>query len=201
MSAPWIVAFLSLSGIVLLLAVTLLGLLRRVTGVLERTEARLAEAPAQLGGGAAPGTKIPAFEVLSAEGKPVSSSELFSRPAVALFLSAGCQPCRKLVAELTAGDASLSGVPLLAFIEDTAAAREFPLAPELSVFYQRQQAAAAAFQSTATPQAFAVDAGEIVYERTVPGSRRHLLELATRLRQGGEPLAEPDVRNVVRATL
>lgn len=140
MTVPWIVAFLVLAAVVLLLAVSVLGLLRRVTGVLEQAEARLSASPAGLGG-APRGTAIPQFEVRDASGVAVSSADLFVTPSVALFMSAGCQPCRALAAEMTEVGETVEGVPLHVVLEDSAAAREFPLPRGVRAFYQVDQVA------------------------------------------------------------
>ena len=178
MSGPWIAGFVALWVVTLLLATLVIGLLRRVNNVLETAERRVASAPGVPGiGGAAPGTAIGAFEA-DLDGATVSSQDLF--PAVFLFLATGCAPCLELAPQLGSLGREVDGVPLYVVLEDTPEGREFPVPPEVPVVYQRERAVSDAFETHATPQAFAVDATGTVVEQTVPGTTKQLRELAAR---------------------
>ena len=184
MSTPWIVAFVVLWAFSLLTATILLGLLRRVTTVLESAEAAVANALTGPGaGGAPPGTRIPTFEATADGGRTVSSAELLEDGAVFVFMETGCEPCKELAGRLRNTGERLDGVPFYIVLEDTPAAREFPLPPGVPVLYQRGGAVSRAFDSHATPQAFAVDATATVIERTIPGTTDHLRDLARRCRE------------------
>jgi hypothetical protein len=168
-----------------------LGLLRRVTTVLEAAEAAVAGAlDVPRAEGAAPGTRIPPFEVTTDGGRSVESTELLREGGVLVLMEAGCEPCRQLARELDGVGERIDGVPLHVVVEDTPAGRELPLPPGLSVLYQRDGAVSQAFGSRATPLAFALDPTGTVLERTIPGTRRHLRELAARCREAasGRPV-------------
>jgi AhpC/TSA family len=183
-STPWIVAFVALWIFTLLLATILLGLLRRVMTVLEAAEARVTNAlTAPRTEGAAPGTRIPAFEATMDGGRAVESTALLREGAVLVFMEAGCEPCKQLAAELEGVGERIDGVPLYVVVEGAPAAAELALPPSLSVLYQREGAVSRAFETRATPQAFAVDATATVVERMIPGTRKHLRELASRCKQ------------------
>lgn len=189
MSSAWISAFVALWVVVIFLAVTLLGWLRRTSLVLEQAEARLAAAPLGMTfGGAPPGTQIPPFEVADEHGAPVSSAELLRTPSVVLFMSSGCEACHHVASELDGLDGRVGGIPLHLLIEDSEAARRFPFPPRAPVLFQAEQAASKAFQNVTTPQAFGVDASGRVIDVVIPGSRDDLLRLASRA-EGGETAA------------
>lgn len=179
MSTPWIVAVLILWGLTVVLAVTVLGVLRRIGPVLERTETLLATGRPAVGG-APPGTTVPPFEVKDENGALVASSEIFSSPALVLFMSSICEPCRSLAADMSGFEGQVEGVPLFIVMEDSEEARRFPLPRSAAVLYQADQSASKAFQNISTPQVFLVEEGGIVIDLLVPGSldgiRRHVVE-------------------------
>jgi len=179
-SGPWIAGFVALWVVTLLTATLVLGLLRRVNTVLDAAEKRLADSMAGTGfGGAPPGTTIGPFEA-ALNGATVSSNELF--PAILVFMSSDCEPCQALAGELGKVGERVEDVPVYAVFDDTPAAREFPLPTNVRVLYQRERAVSEAFETTATPQAFAIDATATVVERTIPGTAKHVRELAAQCR-------------------
>lgn len=186
MSTPWIVAFGALWVVTLLLAAVVLGLLRRVGTVLESAEVAAASAIAGGGPGvfgAAPGTRLPAFEATTEEGRLVDSAELLREGGVFVFMERGCEPCKQLAGKLDGVGARIDGVPLYVVVGDGQAGRELSLPPSLTVLYQHDGAVSGAFESRATPQAFAVDSTATVVERIVPGTKEHLGQLAARCKQ------------------
>jgi hypothetical protein len=112
MTAPWIALQVALSVLVLVIAVVLLGLLRRILPVLEAA-GHAASHRHEQAGGLAPGTRLPNFEVVTREGEVVHAADLRGRAAVVLLVSAGCHPCDALIAELTASGGDGLAVPLL----------------------------------------------------------------------------------------
>lgn len=184
MTGPWIAAFVALWVVTLLTAVVVLGLLRRVNTVLDSAEKRLAAAMTPGVGGAAPGTTIGPFEA-ALDGATISSDELF--PGVFVFMSPGCEPCKGLAGELGKIGDRVDDVPVYVVLEDTPDARELPLPANVRVLYQRERAVSAAFDTNATPQAFAVDRAATVIERAVPGNAEHVRELAARCEQPSGP--------------
>src|ERR1700736_4803724 len=76
-------------------------------------------------GGAPAGAAIPAFHVTDAEGRPLSSADLFAMPAVALLSDRGCGPCSELARELfELGDRTIDGGPLLTIVHEAEAPSE-----------------------------------------------------------------------------
>ena len=195
MTAAWIAAFAALWIVVVLTVAVVLGLLRRVNTVLDAAEKRLAESMVGPGaGGAPPGTTITPFEA-ALNGATVSSQQLF--PGVFVFMSTGCEPCKRLARELGKIGERVDNVPIYVVFEDTPLAREFPLPANVRVLYQRQGVVSAAFDSTATPQAFAVDEAAVVVERTIPGTAKDVRELSARCKRASSTdagSAEPAVR-------
>jgi hypothetical protein len=178
MSGPWIAGFVALWIATILLGTLVIGLLRRVNNVLETAERRVASASGGPGiGGAAPGTTIGAFEA-DLGGITVSSHDLF--PGVFLFLSTPCALCLELAPQLGSFGREVDDVPVYVVLEDTPEGREFPVPPEVPVLYQRKRAVSDAFETHATPQAFAVDAKGTVVEQAVPSTTTKLRELAAR---------------------
>ncbi len=184
MTAPWIAAFFALWALVLVEGMALLGLLRRVTSVLERTEAAVL-APTEVGG-AAPGTKIPPFEVQGRSGERVHSKVLLSSPAVVLFVGAGCAPCHQLVLQLEGVAEFGDGARLIVISDDSPERPTLPTPPGPVRVFQRDRAASDAFQNAATPQAFAVDGDAVVRDTLVPGSLQDLRRLAGQFAEGGD---------------
>jgi thiol-disulfide isomerase/thioredoxin len=187
MTAPWIAAFAVLSVLVLLLAVLQLGLLRRIDAVLDRAESRLGRLPSEEDElGVSAGTRISPFEVVDGHGQVISSSTLLGHPALFLFLSPGCAPCRSLVEELNE-DATFDPPTLIvAFLPDSPAGKALQMPSSLTVLYDRNGSVSQAFGSRALPQAFAVDGEGVVAAREVPGSVADLERLARLLTEGGD---------------
>ena len=190
MTWPWVVAFVALASATVLSFLIQLGFLRRATVVLERAEAALGRASAA-STGIAPGTVVPKFSVRDRAGRLIDSGELLATPGVYLFLESSCSPCRKLADDFEDGGDALDGVPLRVVLDDSPAAREFPLPAAVSVLYDSARTAWTAFQNAATPQAYAVGAGGLVTETVVPASLADLRKLAAALEEGGERRTTP----------
>lgn len=127
MSTPWIVAFGVLWGLVILIAIVLVGVVRRAVAVLEATDLELtAQGWRPTFGGAPSGTTIPEFFVSDRAGEQVAWTELLGEPRVWVFLESDCPPCRQLVAELERTPEAVDDVPLAVFMNDNDAARSMP---------------------------------------------------------------------------
>lgn len=183
MTGGWIAAFLALWALMIVIAIAVLGVLRRVGAVLERAEAGIAAAAAGPGG-VSVGTTLPPFEVADAEGVRLASRELLAQRALFLFMSAGCGPCGELARSLNSTGTTLEGVPLHIVVEGSPTPEELPLPAEVSVLRDSDETVRAAFQNSATPQAFLVAAGGEVLGSIVPGSMDDLRRLAARNRDG-----------------
>src|SRR5487761_1791863 len=95
MSGPWLAAFVTLWILVIVLAGLLLGLLRRVEGILTRAESHAAAMFITPNFGLRAGEWVPAFMGQDADGRTVDSSEVLPEaPLVFLFVeqAAGLSP-------------------------------------------------------------------------------------------------------------
>jgi len=105
MSVPWVFAITVLAGAVVLLGLLQLGLMRRVADVLERAEAALQSSGGLLPQeqGLMPGADVPAaFAAVQVDGQSVDVTSLAdSQPAVVLLTSADCEPCHRLLDQLS----------------------------------------------------------------------------------------------------
>lgn len=187
MSAWWTTAFVALWLVVMIVAVILLGFLRRVTAVLERAELAVSSGQVNLGGARA-GLQVEPFHVADASGREVSSDELFATPATHLLLHSSCQPCGHLVNKLDR--LPESDVPVFAFMDDTPAGREIRLPRHVVTLFDHDGSVGEAFRSGGTPQAFAVAAGGVIVETLVPASAADIEHLSRLLNEGGDAVAE-----------
>ncbi|MCI0635158.1 MAG: hypothetical protein L0206_14795 [Actinobacteria bacterium] len=178
MSWPWIVALLALWALTVGLALMMMGLLRRVSGVIEAAEQRI-RAPSALGG-LPVGSVVPPFDVKDEDGANVSSSALLTRPTVFLMLSPDCAPCRALIEELRSPDRPVGDMPIVAVVQGDRKP-DFDLSGALPLFYDRT--AFRAFDNTTTPFAYAVDTEATVVAIGVADSIDSLRSLADTLRE------------------
>ncbi len=176
MTGPWLAAFVILWALVLLLALLVLGVLRRVVPLLDRLEEQQQTVP---GLGLPAGTRVPAFEAHDREGDAVTADAI-PRPGIVLFIEPGCGPCEKLAEELRSDAANLDGVPLVFVAPDTNEGREL-VPPAGFVLLQSGHAISHAFQTSITPHAFLVDADGRLSEHTIPESVADLNLLAAQL--------------------
>lgn len=183
MSWPWIATVVVLWLTLLVVIAVLLGLLRRVAGVLERAEAGIAAGGGIDFGGASVGSTVPSFPVSRANGESASFPELLEATSIAILMGADCGPCRELLADLRAEPGVLDGVPVKVLLEDSPESRSLVDGTAVDVLYVHDRAAAKAFASDATPHAFTVFPGGIVLDRRVPNGLHDLREMARR--QGG----------------
>ena len=181
MSAPWIAAFAVLWLTVLVLTFTVIGLVRRIGGVLEGVEQRLSPVVTELG--AAVDSTISPFQVADAHGRAVTFEELVTQPTLLLVMSNHCSACLNLATQLEGVGESVGGVP---FTVVTNAEPEVPFPATLPVLYDPVGAATTALDNRATPQAYVLDAGGLVLDRRVPGSLADLEEMAREQRRRAE---------------
>ncbi len=165
---------------VLGLGVLVLGLIRRVTTVLEGAERQLRAAGtrASVLGGLPPGSPVPPYRAVDRQGTPVGAEILQGDARLVLFVDAGCDPCMTLLEDLRQTPLlGRGGVPILVVATDTPAARRLPFPATATVLFQRDRAVARAFASEGTPHAFFVDANGIVGRSTIPSRSADLIAL------------------------
>ena len=189
MTGLWIAAFVALTLLVALLAVVQVGLLRRVTAVIERAEAAVRSSGDLAADGLPPGARIQPFAATSLEGRPVRSDD-FPGESVWLLMSAGCGPCQVLAADLRRGgpDGAGLGMPLRVLLDSGHDAQELDLPAWVEILVHGDQAAARSFRTTGTPHAFA-SADGVVTAQTVPNRMADLRRLVAQAR--GEPTPPP----------
>jgi thiol-disulfide isomerase/thioredoxin len=185
MSAPWIAAFVVLWIGFLALAVILLGLLRRMSPILERAEAQLGVHGSRGSFGGAPvASAVAPFQLVDAKGRTALSRESVEEPTLLLFVAPGCGPCEQILGGLDGVGERYEGVIFHVVVEEGKGSVEAP--PGVSLLYERNHAASAAFQTIVTPHAFVVDHGGLVLDQRIPGSAEDLRQMALRQRGGGE---------------
>jgi hypothetical protein len=184
-SPAWITAYVVLAALVLLLALLMLGTLRRVVPLLEKAEAA---AHARLPTGLQRGSQVPQFVALASDGSPVDERD-FGGAAVLLFIGVGCPPCEALVDDIRTHGAFAGRV--LAVADDTEANRELLSGLPLEVAYQDGNVSAA-FETSATPHAFAISDGVVVHV-AVPQRAADLDALVRAAVEGGDRQAKPEM--------
>ena len=186
MSGPWIAGFVALWIGFLALATIVLGLLRRMSPIVERAEAQLGVHGGRGGFGGAPvASAVAPFQLVDSSGRTALSRESVEEPTLLLFVAPGCQPCEQILHGLDGVGERYEGVPFHVVVEEGEGGVEAP--PGVSLLYERGHAASAAFQTIVTPHAFVVDHGGLVLDQRIPGSAEDLRQMALRQRGGGEP--------------
>jgi hypothetical protein len=185
MSGPWIAAWLALSTLVVITTFLVLGLLRRVSPLLEQAESALRSA----GSGPGPlqglpiGTELPQFEARDVRGSVITDADLAGTPAVVLFIDPGCGPCERLMAELRSGWAGEQGARLWV-VTGNGHERELDLSGKATVLLQSDERVSRAFQTSITPHAFAIGIDGTIVNRDIPDSTDALVKLARQAREG-----------------
>jgi hypothetical protein len=184
MTAPWIAAFASLWLFVVLLGLGVVGVMRRIAGVLERAEHLLSTGFE----GASLLTAIPPFDVVDDAGRRVASEELIRGTTIVVFMDAGCRPCRALATELDGS--KIDRLPLIVIAGDEGLGEAFGLPPDVPVFRQRAGEVSKLFRSVVTPHAFVIDEARVVLDRGIPQSVADLERMAERQQAGAGRVQE-----------
>ncbi|MCP9487898.1 MAG: hypothetical protein MSC30_18820 [Gaiellaceae bacterium MAG52_C11] len=184
MSGAWIAAIVALWIVVGLIALVLLGVLRRTAYVLERVESQLTDA-AGATVGAPIGAGIAEHELHEENGELVYFTDLLGAPALYLFMSVSCEPCHTLAPQLEEIRHTPDAIPLRIVMQgesDDSEALELPSWAQ--VLFDANGESARAFRYPATPQVFALDERGIVIDSLVPGSAESFNRLHARLKGG-----------------
>jgi peroxiredoxin len=192
-------AFLALWSVVLLLGLLVLGTLRRVAPLLERAESQLAASAGAAGRlGLEPGVPVPEFEVATVEGATLRDADLRGKASIVLFTRRGCPACGQLIDQLKGGEAARLGIQLVVVAEEESLAAELASAEAVTAIAQPDRSLADAFQTNATPHAFAVGASGVIAASGFPNSIEQLEVLTELVREGGD--ASTDARSTVLTT-
>lgn len=176
MSAAWTTAIVALWIAVMLVAIVLLGVLRRVAAVLERAESHLSSA----GGvslGLPVGSTAEDFRVLSEDGDETRADDLIRAPTLVLFMEVHCGPCQALAKELDGVGDELAELAFFVVLDQEHGRPEWMPAGVQTVFQQDGEVSRA-FRNDATPQAYVVDDRRLILGKALIGSLSSLTELA-----------------------
>lgn len=170
----------------ILMALVIVGILRRIGPILEHAESRIAAA-VQNGaflGGIPVSSRAPEFRVLEKNGdreygRELTSAELIRTPTILLFMEANCEPCKQLAQGLEPDVDEIEGIPFRVILHEDEGRPEW-IPRGVPVLYERHQELSQAFENIATPQAYLLDAGRIVLQKHVARSISDLQEMARR---------------------
>lgn len=189
MTTAWTIAFILLSICILCVALIVLGVLRRVSLVLEQAEARLGDAFATGAGGPgglAIGSALPSFEVQRVGGGIVTDRDLRGRAATILFLTASCPPCEVVARDLRR--IANSAIPIYIVANHLADVEALRLGSDQSVLIQTEGQLSAAFETSATPHAFVFGSDGLLKASGTPnsGSALRRLQESVSVEEGGD---------------
>lgn len=177
MSGPWTAAFLSLWVLVALMALVMIGLVRRVAALTSAGVASTRNLRFQPQG-IEPGRSVPFFSVEDARtGETLASTQFQGSPVVYLLLEADCQPCQKLAQHLESATLRLASETLI--ILDKRGTFDLVRRARLTFAYQQALSVTELLRTNATPYAFAVDETGVVVDAGVVNSSAELERLTT----------------------
>ncbi|RSZ57366.1 redoxin domain-containing protein [Massilia atriviolacea] len=186
-----VLAALALACVVMLQGWLSLKLVRqqgRLLLKIDNLEHRLAAAGIPASEPMAPRGPAPAFEAVTLSGSPVSSATLLGggTPALLLFVSADCAPCKDVLTALAAWRAAHPGGERLVIVTSGAAEANRDKLGDLldgDAVLQREREINALFGVMATPSALRIDAGGAIAAPMAVG-RERILALAAGARPG-----------------
>jgi hypothetical protein len=164
------------------------GTLRRITAVLEQSEARLREAgisgPGP--GGLEPGSRLPTFSVRRYRGGWLTDKDIRGDPALIVLISAACPACSRLLRELKR-DATTLPLAVYVVAENDDEVHSLGLQDVPNVVVQPRREVSIALRTSTTPHAFAVDGSGTIVASSTPNTLDQLRELVEpALAQGGD---------------
>jgi AhpC/TSA family len=183
MSAFWMAAVIAVWLVVALLALVVLGLLRQIAPILERADAVLAGQPTHPG--LPVGSPIPTFALTAADGSTLTDTSLVGTPFTLLFVSSGCEPCRRLAAALREDDVDLP-VELIVVADELDLLSQLGEWPTATLTSQSAHQVSEAFRTGATPHAFAIDRGGTIAAAGFPNTAQRLMSLIEPTLEGGD---------------
>jgi len=189
MSSAWIVAYCALAALVLLLALLVLGLMRRIIPTLEQTQELLsAAAQRAIIGGLTPGSTVPSFVVETTDGSRFTEADFGADRTVVLFIEDSCTACAGFVQDLLAGAVPELAARLVVVSNTRSAAQHLTTSPDVTVLVDDQRLVAQAFESAVSPQVFVVDPHARVVAVGMPSTWNELRALIDGARGGDRQL-------------
>jgi thiol-disulfide isomerase/thioredoxin len=171
MSGPWLAAFLTLAVLVMLMGVVVLGLLRRMGSVLERTETLLMEGGSGLPlEGLPAGTELPFFEARTIDGERITDSDFVGMPSLFIFLDEDCHPCKELLAEFSLVEQLPPTVRVVVAIDSKGEIPAHRLPGGVLLVDGTDHTLAQTFRSSIRPNAVGVDPSGTVVGHSIPNS-------------------------------
>jgi hypothetical protein len=181
MNPPWIVAFGALTCAVVVLSILYVGLLRRISSVLEKAEDALAR-----NAGLAPdhglrtGDQVAAAEARDVAGRLVDLAELIARRRTVVLLAApDCDPCERLLEALCTRGWPDPSRQLIVVLDEPMSTKDSLLtAAGALVLYQGPELSVSrALHSNIFPHAFAFAGNRISAPATIPATVDDLVRL------------------------
>ena len=186
MTNAWIAAFVVLASLVLVLGLVVLGLVRRITPLLEESQELIASAARRLTiGGLPPGSTVPPFSAGEVGGGVFTQHDLRDEPSVVLFVDDECVACERLVADLRAGLAPELSARLVVVSSAHQSAEQLARSNHVTVIVDDERTVARAFESVVSPQAFVVDDEVLVRTSGTPNTWDEMRKLVEHARGGG----------------
>jgi peroxiredoxin len=186
MTTPWIVAFVAQASLVVLLGLVVLGLLRRITPLIEESQELLTTASRRLTiGGLPPGATVPRFEADEIGGGNVTDEDLREEQSVVLFLDDGCAACERFVADLESGGVPDVHARLVVVSNVREAAERLARSKRVTIVVDDERSVARAFESVVSPQAFVVDEQGMALTSGTPNTWDEMRQLVDHARGGG----------------
>jgi hypothetical protein len=185
MSGAWIAAFLALWLFVIVLGFLVLGTLRRLVPVVERSESTLlAAAQSRSSTGLRPGTTVTAFSANEIGGDRFTDADLRGSTTILLFLGSSCQACEQFVRGIRAARVPNLGARLVVIVDDAHEGQELS-AGGATVLVQENHSITRAFENDRVPQAFVIDKDARVHASGWPNDWDGLQNLVTGAEKGG----------------
>lgn len=194
MTDPWILVFGVLTCAVVVLSVLYVGLLRRVSSVLEDAEQAIGRSPAYPPDmGLRTGEKIDSAVTTDGSGRQVELTELIAeRSAIVLLAAADCDPCHRLLEDVSSQGWAHESVQLIVVLDEPTHLDSVLAAANVAVLYQgAHQSVSRAVRSNIFPHAFAVSRNIVVASPVIPASMEELVRLGKDEHLGQPPSTEP----------
>lgn len=187
MTPAWVAAFSSLSLLVVVIGLAVLGLLRRFDSLLGSSPANPA---ADLGfghtpGGLDPGAIVPEFVAFDLDGLAVDVKNIQREEGILLLLRAGCGPCSALIRAIVAAENDELRRRVIAVVSTVEEIDALYLRESgLRMVIQDGNSVFAALETTATPFAFAIGETGHITGKLIPSSAEDLMRLLHAERSG-----------------
>jgi len=181
LSAPWIAAVVCLWVVVVVLAVVVAGVLRRVATVLESLPAA-GQAGRVMPAGPPVGDRLPGLEVVREDGSVMSLSEL-PGPLVLAVLTSHCSPCLAVADRLRDPElaARLDGLVVLT---DGEGRGRLALGDPVVVLADSRGELMSVLQLPGTPFVVGVDCDGVIGSAQILGGPEQLVDLLAEVRGG-----------------